>query len=241
MTRLPVLMYHNFCAQEEASKGLTLAASRFEQQLMYLRSKGYQSFFLSELSVQTTLPKRSVVLTFDDVTVSQWEFALPLLIKYGFKAIFFVPFAYLGKTDAWNASSGAAAHPIMTAEQLRALDPNVIELAHHSFAHPRLATLTSEALQQDFDQAQQVMTVEQLSIFPALAYPYGNFPRQQPVQSHFFTQLQENGIAFGFRIGNTVSRFPWSNPYVIPRIDIKGEDHLLRFRWKLRWGRLRLW
>ena len=241
MTRLPVLMYHNFCAEAEASKGLTLAASRFEQQLMYLRSKGYQSFFLSELAALPQLPRRSVVLTFDDVTVSQWEFAVPLLIKYGFKAVFFVPFAYLGTTDAWNASLGAGAHPIMTAAQLRALDPNVIELAHHSFAHPRMATLSLEAIQQDFDQALQVIVAEQLPVFPALAYPYGNYPRQHPAQTHFFTLLQKNGIAFGFRIGNRVSRFPWSHPYVIPRIDVKGEDHLLRFRWKLRWGRLRLW
>jgi hypothetical protein len=43
-----------------------------------------------------------------------------------------------------------------------------------------------------------------------------------------------------FRIGNRVNRFPFKNKFEIQRIDIKGQDSLTTFKWKLRLGKLRL-
>jgi hypothetical protein len=42
------------------------------------------------------------------------------------------------------------------------------------------------------------------------------------------------------RIGNQINKFPFKNPYEIMRIDIKGEDSLLKFKLKLRFGKLKL-
>ena len=43
-----------------------------------------------------------------------------------------------------------------------------------------------------------------------------------------------------FRIGNRVNKFPFKNKYEIQRIDIKGQDSLLKFKLKLRFGKLKL-
>lgn len=238
VARLPILMYHNVTPDLAQSKGLTIAAERFESQLNYLKSAGYEAVFLSELAQTTSLKGKKVLITFDDVTVNQFQFAVPLLEKYGMKAQFFVPFAYLGKSDAWNYGGEDRGEPIMTAEQLRQLNPKVIELAHHSYKHQHFAKMDEAAIASDFNAAFEVIEKENLKVFPAIAYPYGNYPKKDPKKQRFFTQIAALGMQYGLRIGNKVSRFPFTQPYEIKRIDIKGEDTLWKFKWKLRFGKV---
>jgi peptidoglycan/xylan/chitin deacetylase (PgdA/CDA1 family) len=238
VARLPILMYHNITPDASQAKGLTLSTSQLESQLSFLQSAGYRSWFLSEIEQQTQLTGKNVVITFDDVTVNQFQYAVPLLEKYGMKAQFFVPFAYLGKTDAWNYDGEERGEPIMTAEQLRQLNPEVIELGHHSYLHRHFATLDATAIQDDFKAAFEVIEKENLHVFPAIAYPYGNYPKKDPQRQRFFEQIASLGMRYGLRIGNNVSAYPFANPFEIKRIDIKGEDTLWKFKWKLRLGKV---
>ena len=73
-----------------------------------------------------------------------------------------------------------------------------------------------------------------------MAYPYGNYPKKGKRKIEFFQLLEKNNIKMAFRIGNRVNIFPFKNKYEIQRIDIKGQDSLLAFKWKLRLGKLRL-
>jgi hypothetical protein len=43
-----------------------------------------------------------------------------------------------------------------------------------------------------------------------------------------------------FRIGNRLNQIPIKNRFEMQRIDIKGQDSLFTFKWKLRLGKLRL-
>ena len=52
--------------------------------------------------------------------------------------------------------------------------------------------------------------------------------------------ITKDNIKMAFRIGNRLNRSPFKNKYEIQRIDIKGEDGLFSFKWKLRLGKLRL-
>lgn len=238
MVRLPVLMYHNVLPDEAKSNGLTISTGKLEQQLQYIVSEKYQTLFVSELEDRTKLPPKSLVLTFDDVTENQFLHALPLLKKYQVKATFFVPFNYLGKTDLWNSGADATGEKIMTVDQLKSLDSNLIELAQHSFYHRKYTTLTEGEIQDDFDKSKSFIVENQLKIYPALAYPYGNYPKKSPQKETFFRLLEKNHIKMAFRIGNRINFFPFENRFEIQRIDVKGHDSLPRFKWKLRWGKL---
>jgi peptidoglycan/xylan/chitin deacetylase (PgdA/CDA1 family) len=229
-------MYHNITPNLDKSLDLTISIQKFEEQLNYLVKNNFTSYFVSELEKATTILKKSVVLTFDDVTQNQLEFALPLLRKYNVKATFFIPFSYVGKSDLWNDGS----EKIMTIEQLKSLDSNLIELGHHSFFHKKYSTLTSDEIQVDFDKSFELIAQNNLDVYPALAYPYGNFPKKGNQKIDFFQLLEKNNIKMAFRIGNRVNKFPFKNNFEIQRIDIKGQDSLFAFKWKLRLGKLRL-
>jgi peptidoglycan/xylan/chitin deacetylase (PgdA/CDA1 family) len=236
VSKLPVLMYHNVSPDAISSHGLTISTEKFEEQLQYLKQKNYTTFFVSELEQMEKYPRKSVVLTFDDVTVNQLEHAVPLLKKYNFKATFFVPFSYIGKSDLWNDGT----EKIMTIEQLKSLDDDVVELGHHSFHHRKYSTLSAQEIQEDLDESFAVIAQNGLKVYPAIAYPYGNYPKKSPEKDTFFSILEKNGIKMGFRIGNRVNRFPFKNKFKMQRIDVKGEENLLRFRLKLRIGKLKL-
>ena len=183
----------------------------------------------------TAIPQQSIVITFDDVTDNQFLYAVPLLEKYNLKATFFIPFGYIGKTDLWNEGK----ETIMTMQKLQSLG-TWIELGLHSYAHKKYETLTETQINEDFEKCFKIIEENDLKVYKAVAYPYGNFPKKEPKKTLFKSVLEQNNIKMGLRIGNKINKFPFKNPFEIMRIDIKGEDSLLKFKLKLRFGKLKL-
>jgi len=234
MSALPILMYHNIVLEKQKSVGLSLSAEKLEEQFKYLATKKYKTYHFSELHQLAKIAPKSVILTFDDVTKNQMEYAIPLLKKYQLKATFFIPFQYVGGFDAWNEGT----EPIMSVAELQAVPQN-IELGYHSFAHLNFAEITPTAIQTDFDLSENFIQQNKLKVYPAIAYPYGKYPKKENIQkTAFFESLQQNNMQFGLRIGNRVNQFPFKNPYEIKRINIKGEDSLFKFKLKLKFGKL---
>ena len=236
MLNLPILMYHNVSLSEINSVGLTISVAKFEEQLKYITRNQYTSHFASEIYTKTQIARKSLILTFDDVTENQLIYVLPLLKKYNLKATFFIPFSYIGKADLWNDG----VEKIMTMEQLKSLDSEFIELGHHSYFHRMYSSLSVQEIQDDFDKSFELITKNDLNVSPILAYPYGNYPKKGTQKTDFFQILEKNNIKMAFRIGNRVNTFPFKNKYEIQRIDIKGQDSLLKFKLKLRFGKLKL-
>lgn len=79
----------------------TQTRSSFEKQIRYLKEHGYTTVSLDDLvawrSGRKKLPKKSVVITFDDGDRSVLEVAYPILEKYRMKATLFVVTSYVGK------------------------------------------------------------------------------------------------------------------------------------------------
>ena len=233
MGNLPVLMYHQVSLSK--SEGLTIAAEKLEAHFAYLKEKGYRTYHCSELLSLRKLPHhRNVMITFDDGYVDQLELAYPLLKKYGLKATFFIPLKYLGKTDEWNSPS----YPIMTATQLRSLDPSVVELGFHSFAHRRYDEMTHNEVEADTKACFEITSEEKLPLSAVLAYPYGRYPRTGTGQLQFEKHLSESLFQLAFRIGNRINKFPFKKPFEVQRLDVKGEYSLKKFKRKLTYGKL---
>ena len=233
MIRLPILMYHHI--SEENSTGLSISVENLEKQLYYLFEKGYKTYHFKDLDkFQTITSKKNIIITFDDAYVSQMELALPLLKKYQLKATFFVPLKYIGKTDEWNTSS----LEIMNLEQLKSLDPEFIELGFHSFYHKKYDELPNAEIEADTRRCMEFVSENGLNFSQALAYPYGKYPKDKARNEIFNEILKNNGIEYGLRIGNRINDFPFKNPYKIQRLDIKGEYSLLKFRKKIKRGKL---
>ena len=233
---LPIMMYHSIVTDCNQSVDLSISLKKLEQQLEYLVDQKFTTFHFSELEHLKKTPFKSVVLVFDDVTECHLTHAYPLLKKYNLKATFAIPFKYIGQTDSWNDGT----KKIMCLEQIKSLDPAIVELAQHSYEHRPYSSLTKLEIDEDFANANIVITTEQLQVAPVLAYPYGNFPKKGLSNQEFKKSLEEHNIKFGLRIGNRPNLFPFKDNYEIKRIDVKGQDSLLAFKIKLRIGKIGL-
>ena len=233
MAKLPILMYHDVTPGK--GKDLTISVENLESQFKYLAENSYKTYHFKELLRLHELPaQKNICITFDDGYVSQLAHALPLLKKYNLKATFLVPLDFLGKTDSWNTSS----LDIMTVEQLKTLDPTIVELGFHSFYHEKYTDLSNAEIEADTRRCMEFVSEKELNFSPVVAYPFGKFPKDKIRNEIFNKILSQNGIELGLRIGNRVNRFPFKKPYRIERIDVKGQWSLLKFKQKIRFGKL---
>jgi peptidoglycan/xylan/chitin deacetylase (PgdA/CDA1 family) len=231
-------MYHNFCQSNQNSIGLTISVEKFEEQIKFLITANYKFYFASEIDLIDLSLKKNVIITFDDVTKNQLEYAMPILEKYKIKATFFVPFGFVGKKDFWNNTNPDLNNDIMTINELKSLNKNYVELGHHSFNHQKFDSISSKDIQEDFDKSFQFINENKLSVQPIIAYPYGKFPKIEADFNTFEKTLIQNGIKFGFRIGNKLNKLPLKNKFKVKRIDVLGQDKLWKFKIKLKYGKL---
>ncbi len=101
---LSIVNYHQVVLQSESSAPVEMDSERFAAQLSWLKS-ACNVLPLREanrLRVQGKLPRRAVVITFDDGYANNAEVALPLLKQAGLPATFFVCSEYLRGGRMWN-------------------------------------------------------------------------------------------------------------------------------------------
>jgi peptidoglycan/xylan/chitin deacetylase (PgdA/CDA1 family) len=235
---LPVLMYHH--VHPSRKDALTVTVPQFEEQLQFLASAGYQPItcrdVIEHLQRGAKLPPRPVLLTFDDGYVNNLEYAYPLLARYGFKATIFLAVGLLGQTNRWDEGD----EPLLSAGQLSMLDPGVIELGLHSYLHENYQQMSAEQIGGDARRCLAELSTAGLRCTPALAYPYGKYPRQPEAKAAMQRALAAAGVPCAMRIGNRVNRLPLRNAYELRRINVKGTDTAWEFRTKVRKGRVKL-
>ena len=77
-----------------------LSPQLFEQQLRYLRNKGFYSVTLEDwrksMVTRQPLPGNAIIITFDDGYRDFLSHAWPLLKKYGFSAMVFLITEFIG-------------------------------------------------------------------------------------------------------------------------------------------------
>ena len=170
---VPILVYHNLDRQPKGR--LVQSAASFEQQMRYIKAQGFRTVTLAEFleftRLNRQLPRRSVVLTFDDGYRSFKQFAHPVLKELGFTATLFVYTDYVG-------AGGNA----LTWQELKELRAEGFDVQAHSKTHGDLRRAPGET-QTEFDRRMQAELAVPRDLFKRqlgqapdmLAYPYGRW------------------------------------------------------------------
>jgi peptidoglycan/xylan/chitin deacetylase (PgdA/CDA1 family) len=231
---LRVLLYHKISSNNYRDY-LTVTKEDLDKQFQFLAQQGYTPLLLSDLVKHVRsgdpLPEKPVLITFDDGYRDNYTTMYPVLKKYGLKAnIFLVPaFLELGETSGES---------YLKLSDLNEMDPDLVEYGLHSYDHKSYKQLSLEAIEEDINKCRQYLQERKIAYQDCLAYPYGAFPKRNPVKRRrFLKALSANRIVLAFRIGNRLNAVPLRRPLVIQRLDIRGDEPFEIFKRKLQKGK----
>ena len=102
---LPIIMYHSVTSNPQRAGKYAVTAEVLENDLKYLTDRGYTSVVIQDLinyvEKDMPLPEKPIMITFDDGFSNNMTNALPLLEKYGLKAVISIVGRY---TDDYTES-----------------------------------------------------------------------------------------------------------------------------------------
>ncbi|MCD6013155.1 MAG: polysaccharide deacetylase [Flavipsychrobacter sp.] len=234
---IPVLMYHK--VWPGINDHLTIIPERLREHWEYLKKEGYSAISLQEyldiISGKKTRSGKVILLTFDDGYVNNFTYVYPVLKEFGWQATFFI---IGGMLDGTYNERGQGADEKMNVEQLRQLNPAIVQLAMHGHHHKNMGVVSFEETVGELQETITVCKRSGLSFNMVWAYAYGARPKGEKL-AVLKQRMKEMGITAAFRIGNQVSSVPARDMYELTRIDIKGTDTIKELAVKLKKGKLK--
>lgn len=163
------------------------------------------------------VPRRSLLLTFDDAFRDLVEAGLPVLGEARAPAVAFAVSRLVGGTNAWDEAKGLRSLPLADAEGLRTLARDGVEIGSHSRTHRALDGLGETELDDETAGAADELAAMGLARPRFFAYPYGVVT--EPARS----AVGRAGYRAGFTIEAGLVR-PESDRLALPRIEIFRRD-----------------
>lgn len=222
---ISVLMYHYVYDEGKPPAKMDanyISNTKLEAELKWLSDNGYYYPSFAELRAYLegthSLPKKSVVLTFDDGEQGFLDYGTPLLNKYHVPAT-----SYIIGSD-----------PNFT-EKVSTYMSEYVSFQSHTYDLHRdgntnkgkggkIWDLDQASLEQDCNQA-----IAQLHDAQSLAYPYGDCPDFAPAA------LEDCGYLCAFTVQNDQVR-KGDNPYKLPRVRMFGSSALEGFEYQVQHG-----
>ena len=218
---VPILCYHRIGS---GISRMIVSRQSFEAQLDYLARNGYRVVRLRDIadfvSGKKQLPKKAVVLTFDDGHVSAYQQAFPLLKKYGFPATFFLYTDFLTAKDALNWS------------QIREMaDSGLADFQSHSKTHANLVVRLPDETDQQYRRRldteirvpRELIERNVATKVTEYAYPYGD------ANEVVLERMTQSGYRLGLTVNPGGNAF-FAHPLMLRRTMILGEQSVETFK-----------
>ncbi|MCS6861158.1 MAG: polysaccharide deacetylase family protein [Abditibacteriales bacterium] len=217
---IPILAYHQIVDDDfdvttapVGDRPYCLPMSAFEAQMNFLAQQDYSVLPLESLAASLAahrLPKRSVVITFDDGHISNYTRAFPLLRARGWTATFFVVTNRVGQSEWLNWL------------QMREMQRSGMTIGSHTVSHPFLSQLSLQEIRWELEQSKKALEEGLRTPITTFAVPYGYEP----------AELAQVAAACGYRavcnsrLGLVKAR---TNPLRLPRVTIRRGCSLATF------------
>jgi peptidoglycan/xylan/chitin deacetylase (PgdA/CDA1 family) len=181
---LRVLMYHK--VNDLAGNRMSIPLSVFDEQMAQLNDLGYTVVDLDAVLAHyhdgSPLPERAVLITFDDGYRDNLENAVPVLRRYGYPAVQFVPLAYVGDMqplphEEWLATRGIVNRTVDWSE-VAELERGGVRIESHGISHRPLADL-------EVDEAAREIIISKLRLEEKLGRPVRAFSYVKGSEAHY--------------------------------------------------------
>jgi len=236
--RVLVLCYHSIAgSSQHPADRFTVTAEALARQLDQLSARGFEfispALFEAYLLHDAPMPRRAVLLTFDDGYADLMVTARDILEPRGIEAVAFVLTRPTSDHNDWDKGAGLPKRQLLAASQFQALAQSGIEIASHGRTHRELPSMPLAERTNEIDGS--FNDLAELGLKPRFfAYPYGEVSAdsiEAVAGSHFVA-------AFGADAGWVNRR---SQRFNLPRTVVTARDRGWRFRLKTGAPRLYNW
>jgi len=211
---LCILTYH--CIGYEKNNELMIPEQQFKQQMKYIKDNGYATLTLDQLYKfmmdNKPIPKKSVIITFDDGYVDNYRYAYPILKEFNIKATVFVIPKTIDKRINY-----------MTLNQLKELQTNGIDIESHTLDHEKLTTLSYAKQLNTLKESKKTLEGILDKKVNYIAYPYGKY------NENTIKAAMNAGYTMGFILGGKVARKN-DGIYILHRICVIPNDNIGVFK-----------
>ncbi len=160
--RVPALLYHHFMSAAGGDRDLSdyhpayfCTDAAFEDQMSYLVGEGYHTISLDDFldcqAGKKSLPPKPIILTFDDGFASNYQYAFPILKKYGLTATIFVTL----DPNCRNFQKWSKVDRPLTHEQIQEMSDYGISIESHSMTHPYLSRLAPQSARWELEESKR--------------------------------------------------------------------------------------
>lgn len=200
--KIPVLLYHHILEEKDieingwSNNSSIISVESFRSQMEYLYNNGYYTASLNELEEflegNIQLPKKTVVITFDDGYLSNGIFAYPILKKYGFRASIFMRGIY---SEGPQKSFDPNTSQVIALRELYKYQ-DVFEYGCHGFdlhevdefGIPLIKSLSKDQVIKDLQKNKNLFNTNYI------AYPFGAYDEASLIS------IEELGYKLGFTV-----------------------------------------
>lgn len=175
-----VLMYHRVVDDMTLAMSQKYCVHRsvFKKQLTLLDRMGFTTITLNDYllakSSNINLPKKPVIITFDDGYMDVYEYACPIIKELGMTATIFVIGDQSIRYNIWDCNNLSIERArLLEKSQIRNLHEIGFEIASHSLTHRDLTPLSHSDLFKEISHSKQILESLLGSRVNNFSYPYG--------------------------------------------------------------------
>jgi glycosyltransferase involved in cell wall biosynthesis/peptidoglycan/xylan/chitin deacetylase (PgdA/CDA1 family) len=191
-TRISVLLYHRIGPEmKDTFHDLSVSTARFAKQMRWLKRLGPPIISAETLIAwregKVRLPRRAVLITFDDAYADTATEGFPILESMGIPSLCFAVSGLTGRHNVWDTDKGSVPIPLMNATQLRHWSDRGVSFGAHSRTHQRLPSLRASDQIEEITGSGVELSRELARPVRSFAYPYGEADAhcQSLVRRHF--------------------------------------------------------
>lgn len=229
--RMLVLCYHAIAdlSGDPILADYGIDAGTFAAQLDALIARGFAFVSPDEaialLEGSGRVPRKAVLLTFDDCYEELADVARTVLEPRGIQAIAFAVTGMPSGTNEWDQRIGARRLRLLDSVGLKNLHAHGVEIGCHSRSHRPLPTLGDTQLQAETAGAAGDIALLGLPRPRFFAYPHGRCDDRSR------QAVRDAGFSAGFALKSAPASSA-SDHFAVPRLEILRRDVGWRFRFK---------
>ena len=212
---VPIIVYHHV-SRLDSPRPDTVSPERFEWHMAYLKKYHFNVLPLSALvriiRQGKPMPRKSVVITFDDGSEDNFQYAFPVLKKYGFPATIFVI------TDVTNTEG------YLNTAQMKEMLAHGIEIGSHTRRHAYLPGVSGKTLVEEIKGSKDRLEQELGVTTTSFAYPSGGFTEEAR------RLVQTSGYESACTTNRGYDRFN-RDVYELKRVRFSDQDDRIDYLW----------